>query len=230
MANSPDEVSDAGVPIPRHSERHRAQIGEHIERHIGRVEQVFDAQDSDPVRIRVHHVAPVNSRPYHTLITSGMSARAMNVPASDADAPRYIELMVTLPEDWKVDPQHRDEQWWWPIRQLETLARFPHTHTTSLNWGHIVPNDDPPKPLAPTTRLCGAIIVPSLLVPTAFYQLDLDDRQVAFFAVLPLYKEELELKLREGTQALLDRLLDHDINDVIAPRRRNVAKRFFGLF
>jgi hypothetical protein len=182
------------------------------------------------VHIDVHYVAPVDSRPYHTLITSGMSDLPMNVPATEPEAPRYMELMVTLPESWKVGPDHTSDEWWWPIRQLKFLARMPHKYNTSLNWGHTVPNDDPPQPLAPTTKLCGAIIVPSLLVPAAFYELELSDRRIAFFSVLPLYKEEMDLKLRLGTQALLERLVDNDINDVIAPKRRNVAKRFFGWF
>jgi hypothetical protein len=31
-------------------------------------------------------------------------------------------------------------------------------------------------------------------------------------------------------KAVLTKLLGHDINDVVEPARRNVAKRFFGLF
>ena len=216
-ANEPSSAADTSV----------AQIHAHIERHIGRIDQVFSDTDADDLRIDIHHVAPVDSRNYHTLITAGMSHRAMQVP-SEMDAPRHLELMVTLPASWKVGDEA--QQWNWPIRQLQYLARYPHDYRTWLGWGHAIPNGKPPQSFANNTQLCGAILVPSLLVPRAFYELATDDRQIAFFSVVPLYKEELELRDREGMEALFTQLLEHDINDVVNPRRRNVCKRFFGLF
>ena len=48
---------------------------------------------------------------------------------------------------------------------------------------------------------------------------------------MPLYPEEMALKLSHGSDALLDRLDAGNIRDDIDLRRRNVAKkRFFGLF
>lgn len=211
--------------------RTHAQIRAHIERHIGPIEHVFREEGApEGSGIEVHHVAPVDSRPCHTLVTTGMSDAPMPVPG-DVDAPRYLELMVTLPERWKLDPESRThERWYWPVRLLKTLARFPREHDTWLGWGHTVPNGDPPRAFAPGTQLCGVIIAPSLLVPVEFYQLDNGGHPVGFFSAIPLYKEELDLKLREGMEAVLSRLLHYDINDVIEPRRRNAAKRFLGLF
>jgi hypothetical protein len=211
--------------------RSRAQICAHIERHIGPIGRVFrEADGRGAAGIEVHHVAPVDTRPCHTLVTIGMSDAPMPVPA-DVDAPRYLELMVTLPAHWKLDDESRThERWDWPIRLLRSLACFPREHHTWLGWGHTVPNGDPPRAFAPNTDLCGAIIAPSLLVPVGFYQLDSGGRHVGFFSAIPLYREELELKLRDGMEALLSRLLRYDINDVIEPKRRNVARKFLGLF
>jgi hypothetical protein len=75
------------------------------------------------------------------------------------------------------------------------------------------------------------IIAPSLLVPVAFYELDIDGERVAFYSAIPLYREELELHARAGMAALLERLLHKDINDVVYLNRTNVArKKRFGLF
>jgi len=75
------------------------------------------------------------------------------------------------------------------------------------------------------------IIAPSLLVPVAFYELDIDGERVAFYSVIPLYREELELHARAGMAALLERLLQNDINDVVFLKRKNVArKKRFGFF
>lgn len=190
------------------------QIRAHVVRHIGPVEREFPgaAGTAD-----VLYVRPIDSRPYHTLITAGTSDAAMPVPP-DVDAPQRIELMMTLPEGWKfVD---------WPVHHLQALSRVPREQGDSwLGWGKAIANGDPPQPLAPRTELCGVIIAPSLLVPIAFYELNLDGERVAFYSAIPLYREELELQAREGMSALFERLVQNDINDVVDLKRRNVAKK-----
>jgi hypothetical protein len=198
------------------------QIRSHVERHIGPVDREFpgdrDAQSAD-----VLHVSPVDSRPYHTLVTAGMSSVPMHVPP-EVNAPHRLELMMTLREGWKP----LDD---WPVRLLQHLSRTAHEHERWLGWGHIVRNGSPAQPLAPHTDLCGVIIAPSLLVPVAFYELSVDGERVAFYSVIPLYEEELQLHAREGMAALLERLLQNDINDVVNLKRKNVArKKLFGLF
>lgn len=196
------------------------QVRSHVERHIGRIDRVF-AGDPAEGTADVLHVPPVNSRPYHTLVTAGMSRIEMKVPP-DANAPHRLELMMTLPEGWNPSDA-------WPTRLLQSLSKLPRERW--LGWGHTVPNGDPPQPLAPQTELCGVIIAPSLLVPVAFYELAVDGERVAFYSAIPLYREELELHAREGMAALLERLLHKDINDVVYLKRKNVAKKKrFGFF
>ena len=48
--------------------------------------------------------------------------------------------------------------------------------------------------------------------------------------VVPLYPEEMALKLKDGSDALLDRFDAKGIGDIIALDRVNVAKKRFGLF
>jgi hypothetical protein len=205
------------------------QMRSHVERHIGRIGHVFPG-DSARATADVLYVKPINSRPYHTLVTAGMSSVLMPAPP-DANAPRRIELMMTLPEAWKLRADSTDERVRWPISLLQSLSRWPREHEGWLGWGHTVPNGNPPQPLAPRTALCGVIVAPSLLVPVPFYELDIDGERVAFYSAIPLYREELELQAREGMAALLELLLHNDINDVVDIKRRNVAKKkLFGFF
>jgi hypothetical protein len=206
-------------------------ITQHITQYLGPIDGLFHELISDAVHIDVHHVAPNKLRPYHTLVTSGMSDLPMNVPAS-TDVPRHVELMVTLPPAWRVDQDaFADDNWYWPVRQLKTLARFPHKYDTWIGAGHTVTNGDPMQPLAACTALCGAIFLPPLAVPEAFKQLRVSDgKTVHFLAVVPLYEEEMALKLRDGANALIERLRKHGVTDMIAPTRRNVGRKVFGLF
>ena len=200
-------------------------IARHVERHLGPIESVFHELISDAVHLDVHWVKPTAARPFHLLVTSGMSDRPMRVPA-ELDAPRHIELVATLPERWAIgDEAFRNENWYWPLRELKTLARFPHKYDTWLSEGHTVTNDDPPQPLAPSTRLCGAILLRPQHVPATFQELRLGDgRTIRFLAVVPVHDEEMALKTRSGTEALLERFHQAGVTDVIEPTRPSVAR------
>jgi len=226
----------------------RAEIRAHIERHIGRIAAVYPERrreqgpGSEPGRgdIEIMHVEPVEALPYHTLITAGMSELRMDVPA-EVEAPRRLELMMTLPERWPLDARSREQpRYGWPISLLQELARYPSRRGTWLGWGHTVPNGDPPRAYARTVgsiarrwlrsaEFCGVIIAPSLLVPVPFYELGSGPERIGFLSAIPLYREELELQRRAGMEELLSRLLRHDVSDLVLPERRNVARRFFGL-
>lgn len=207
------------------------QISEHIERHLGAIETVFHELVSDTVHIDVHWVKPTPAFPFARLVTSGMSDLPMSVPEGSG-MPAHLELMITLPGDWRFEMDaFEDERWYWPIRLLKVLARLPHKHATWLGWGHTIPNGDPAEPYADDVPFTGAILLPPVTAPEDFFVLPIDERKsIGFLAVYPLYPEEMDLKLRKGTDALLEGFERHAIGDIVNPRRKNVAKKRFGLF
>ncbi len=207
------------------------QISDHIERHLGPVETVFHEVVSDAVHIDVHWVKPTPQFPFARLITSGMSDLPMSVP-EDSGLPQHLELMIALPGDWRFEMSaFEDERWYWPIRLLKTLARLPHKYGTWLGWGHTIPNGDPAEPYADDVRFTGAILLPPVTAPEEVLVLPIDaHKTIAFLAVYPLFAEEMDLKLRQGTDALLEGFERHGVSDIVHPRRKNVAKKRFGLF
>jgi hypothetical protein len=239
--SKPSAVSIGGSPIYHHTEAKPyeppqgeeciEQISDHIEKHLGKIESVFHEIISDTVHIDVHFVKPTDEFPFVRLVTSGMSDLPMVIPPG-ADVSRYAELMITLPGDWQLDQKSfEDEAWYWPVRLLKSLARLPHKYDTWLGFGHTVPNGDPAVPYASNTKLCGALVVPSITVPDEFHELRIHEHKtITFFAVVPIYAEEMALKLRDGAERLLDKFLRMDITDIVDLSRRNVAKKRFGLF
>lgn len=243
MSNSGNDeiVSLSGAPIYRHTESTPwaapqgevciEQITDHIEQHLGKVESVFHEIISDTVHIDVHFVKPTKDFPFSRIITSGMSDLPMKVPAEIA-APEFVELIITLPPDWELTQESfKNENWYWPVRLIKSLARLPHKYETWLGWGHTVPNGDPAEPYASNTKLSGAIILPSATVPAAFHKLRIDDqKEITFYSVVPLYEEEMNFKLRSGSDELIKRFGMKNITDTISLARPNVAQKLFGLF
>jgi hypothetical protein len=211
------EYSESGARIYRHEFKEKAfQIAEgdrealeaierHIENHVGKIETVLHEIVSDLVHIDVYKITPTAERNFYTLITSGMSDLPMTVP-DGAEEFRFAELLICLPADWdmpKVYDTMTDEEHWWPIRCLKYLARFPHEYDTWLAEGHTIPNGDPPEPFANNTQLCCALLTPPLLFGAEFMSLKIrEDKTINFYALLPIYKEEMEFKLKHGGEQL----------------------------
>jgi hypothetical protein len=109
---------------------------------------------------------------------------------------------------------------------------MPHEYDTWLGVGHTVPTGDPPEPYADDTKLCCMIVLPPIETPDVFTLEASPGRTIHFYSLVPLYEEEMNLKLARGTDALLDRWEKHGIGAVVDPRRTNVGlrKKWLGLF
>lgn len=236
-----EEHSGSGAPVWRHSERAEPVTGEetpaaeaieaHVERHIGSIGDVLHEIVSEYVHLDVLHVAPSSERPWHTLVTCGMSARPMKVP--DPEVPAFAELTIGLPPDWPLDRDaFEDERHYWPIRLLKELGRLPHAYDTWLGRGHTIPNGDPPEPYGPDTKLCGALIGPPLMWPSEAHVLEADERSVHFYGVIALHRDEMDLKLERGYDALFEPFERAAVSEMVEADRPSALRRRkrFGLF
>lgn len=241
--DEPSEYSESGAPIYRHESREKPfepshgdadqieRISEHIEKYLGDPGMVFHELVSDLVHIDVHQVPPRPDRNFYTLITSGMSERPMTTPEEAAEF-QFAELLLCLPPDWKLTQEaFEDERNYWPIRLLKTLARLPHEYDTWLSFGHTIPNGDPAEPYASDTKLCCALLAPPCLADEQFFKLQLSaEKTIYFWAVVPLYQEEVDFKLKEGADPLFERFDQHSVTELLDVKRKNVVKKRFGLF
>ena len=74
-------------------------------------------------------------------------------------------------------------------------------------------------------------MLPPVTTPEDFAELVLEDgRTIAFMALMPLYPEEMDLKLKKGAEALLLRMHKKDVWDVIDTGRPNVGRKRWGIF
>jgi len=193
----------------------------HIEKHFGRFKNVFHEIASPDIHVDIAIIEPSPERNYYVLVTMGMGARKMDVPADMKDYHlERAEIMVCLPPGWKLDDL-KDEEWYWPVRWLKILARLPKEENTWLGWGHTIPNGGP---LAENTRLSAVM----LIYPGAFgedsFECELSSGdKINFYQMIPLYDEELEYKLGHDAQALL-KLMDDDDLEYVKLNRRIVTK------
>jgi hypothetical protein len=194
-------------------------VEDHITKYFGEYENVFHEIISPDIHVDIAIINPTQKRDYYVLVTIGMGAHRMKLPA-DLEGKGFdrAELLVCLPPDWNMQ-NFKDERWYWPLRWLKIMARLPIEQQTWLGWGHTVPAGEP---FADSTQLNTML----LLNPGAFRkgcdQCRIPDGFVNFYQLVPLYQEELNLKLEQGTEALLE-IMDRDLLEVVDPARRNAC-------
>lgn len=216
------QAAPAGAGVVASDEAAAAAVTALIGEHIGAAENVFHELVSELVHLDVHIVAPSDGDDAYTLFTTGMSDRAMTMPEGLDETP-FAELMIRLPATWRLTQEDAgDERWFWPVRWLKTLARLPHQYGTWLGLGHTIPNGDPPRPVAPESPFVGFLIAGATSLPEDG---DLarvaSGKEIRVLAVYPLTAAEMQHKLDEGADALIERMMDAGLSDVVEPGRKS---------
>jgi hypothetical protein len=207
------------------------EVAEHIRRCFGEPDTVLHEHLSKYVHLDVFVIAPSRGRTFTTYVTSGMSDRPMQTPVQLPEWSR-AELVIALPgppED-HVDGNGRFH---YMIEQMRAYARRPHAVGSYYMLGHTVgPLDD--DPIGPDTDMTAAVLSRAIISPivdsiAAFRTLLSTGEAVNFLAVEPIYPDELELKLKRGPDALIQRLEGAQVFELYNPARPCVAPQKFNL-
>jgi len=178
----------------------------HICKHFGEFANVLHEIVSPDIHVDIAVIEPSEERNFYTMITMGMGAHRMNVPGELASHRlERAEAVICLPPDWDISAQ--DEKWYWPLRWLKILARLPIEHSTWLGWGHTVPNGEP---FAENTNLCCMLLLSSdMEFGESSSSCEMPDgSRVVFYQMIPLYEDEMQFKIENNAEALLEQMPD----------------------
>lgn len=200
--------SEAGCPesdsLPEvYDDEELELIEDYIADVFGDFESVFHEIISPDIHVDICLIPPDEERDFYTLVTMGMGAHKMDVPAELSDYRlERAELLLCLPPDWDI---HSDEErWYWPVRLLKVLARLPVQENTWLGWGHTIDNGEA---FDESTELCGSMLIgPASFDDREFVCSLPDGSEVNFYQIIPLHREEMEFKMEHGAEQLLEQL------------------------
>lgn len=196
-------------------------ISNHIERFIGAVDSV--SHDFIPLfPVHVHHVPPTKKRPYHALVTEGMSYDPLRVKPGD-EAFRYQELMMLMPKSWRWD----DKKASWPVFWLRHLAKYAHQEKTYFTYGHSFGNGPECAPLAPGVEACSWLFLPPIQLEESARDLPVDGKHVGrLIAIVPIYRDEYRHIIeRDGLNDVLDGFEREGVSELYDPKRRSVLRK-----
>lgn len=209
---------------PTNVGRNLEEIEAHVEEHVGKIETVLHEAISDVIHLDILFVPATANRPYHTLITSGVSDLPMNVPDTVKRFNR-VELVISLPANWPITQDaFQDENNYWPVRWLKLIGRFPHEYNTWVGWGHTIPYGDPAMPIA-NTNFIGVMLGSPYWLDGQFFQLQASNNDIiTFYNLIPLYQEEMDFKLKYGADVLEKELGQQAIKFVVDVNRPSAIK------
>lgn len=202
-------------------------IDKHLEKFFNDNETyVIHEKTSETIHSDIFVIEPNESigRNYFILLTSGMSALPMNTH-NDYQNFRYGELMMLLPMDWNMNYEgFDDENNWWPMRLLIGMSKYPHEENTWLGYGHTYGNLDG-ESFSKNVEFNSVILLDSISVPKSFLKIKRSFyRNIYIHSVIPIYQEELDFKLKYGSDALIERFDKNKIEEVININRVNTCK------
>jgi hypothetical protein len=185
---------------------------EHYQRFFGAITQpVMHSTDLKPVHVDVYQFEPVTTRPFWTLITSGMSNERQIEPddCPESISPR-AEILMYVPK-----PQG------WMFSVLKGLAEMPFEHNTCLHWWHTVPNGMPMT--AKPSLLTSYFFLPPYHEVNEFAELELDGDNVDFLWMIPITEAERDFAIQYGSPALEKRFEELKLPQVVDESRESLV-------
>ena len=199
----------------RYTQNEKIEIIKFIEENFGKVEEIYEVGYGN-FSLDVAQINPTKEKPYYTIITLGMGEHKM-YNQNNENFSSFAELMISLPPDWSLD----DKNYTWAIDELMHLAYIPFTFYFSYEWGHLENNFDP---FSSNTKLSAVTLLYPEMKKENSGLLKLENRNLQFYQIVPLYDEEYTFALKNGMKNLLLLDVEKKISFVIDMNREKVLE------
>lgn len=212
--------------VELYDETELEELESYITNTFGEMENVFHEVYSPDIHVDIAIIPPNEHDHFYKLITMGMGAHDMNVPSEIAEYElSNAELMIYLPCDWDIYQNNQNENNYWPIRWLKILARMPINYDTWLGHGHTISAGNDHETLSENNQFESIALVEASDRDGEIACCRLSTgKLIRFYQLLPLYDEELQLKVQyESIDALLEKF-DDDFSNVVDIHRKHYLK------
>ncbi len=222
------EESDGGSEIIRHSKGEEstyyangASYEEDIDDYFNQKypdKETFTFVDPDNPMISVNLMSTIESvnieNDVHVLYTKGMSTLPMNRPKELPKEYKHLEraeLFAVIPAIIPKEEILNGEYYWLSV-VLNQLAGFVHAYDTWFSHGHTIPNGQDDNSYAPENQFTGSMLAFSDVVIAK------DKVEITLLELIPLFTEEMNMKLDLGADELIKKLIDNNYSGVINDR------------
>ena len=198
------------------------KIESFIENEYGHFEEVIHELVSPDIHLDIAIVPPNEYQPYYKLVTMGAGAYKMNVPRElKSYKLEYAEYVIFLPKEWDIKSDK--EEYYWAIRQLKNIARLSINTDSWLAYGHTITANEDYSPVAENTEFNSFVLINSINKNNEIInplKIGLF-KQINFYQMFPLYREEVDYKMENSLEELINKFSDEDLDPVVNINRIN---------
>lgn len=210
------------MPMYLYEDKDMEEVDAYIAKTFGKFDNVFHEIVSPDIHLDVCVIPPTDEEPFYKLVTMGAGAYEMKVPYRWKEYKlERAEYVIYVPKDWNI--QGQDMRDYWPIKVLKDVARLPIRCDTWLSFGHTVQADEEGTPYATNTRF-NCVILDFCENHQGEVRLETSSGKVInFYQVFPLYPEELNLKMENDAEVLINKFDEKKIEYKIVDINRENA-------
>ena len=168
----------------------------------------------------------IDGTDYSLLCTNGLSQYKMEMPEG-LENKSNVELLLLLPE--KVDENFNYHGLNCKLL-FEKLTSIIIEKKSWIGAGHTFPNIINEPTISIYTEMDHFLLIEPIVLKEEFSEIKINNEEITFLAVIPLFKKELDYKMKNGAYSLLRRLKKNAVTELFVMKRPMVLKRkFFGL-
>jgi len=233
---------------------YEAALTHHVDTTVGPHSDLFHEALGLDLHLDVLMVPPGPNRQWFTLVTCGMGHYEMKMPPEEGRHKSRMELAICLPPDWEPfhtydtplsghnergmrimegmrftdndPPVTPYGPGGWIMGALNFTAKVPVRYDTWFDEGHTIPNGDPPEPVIEGSELCCTMLArPRRIGNPYFHKLKLDDGSIVrIMSLILITRPEMDFKLRKGWEALMEKLDEKGIDELLDLGRAGVCR------
>jgi len=160
--------------------------------------------------------------PVTVIVTNGL--RDYKMPVHEKYAGReYNELYFCLPSYWEwEDTENPQMNWVFPW--IQRLAKYVVENETWFGHGHTMPCGKKMKPLSNTMKQDHFLLADPMLLEQEMAPIKVDEKEVYFLSIIPIFKKEMEYKEARGTFKLIQKFVNKGVSEKLDDWRSLVTK------
>lgn len=165
--------------------------------------------------------------PMRVIMTNGLSEYKMPVPERYKEW-EATEIFFCLPSYWDLEDKENTRMNW-PLEIIQRLVKNVIDNQTWYGPGHTIANGNPPKAISDTMKQEYFLLSKPIVLEDYLQPLLVNDKEVHFLAIIPLFTQEFERKTNQGYYKWIKKYRLKNGNEVLDDFRRSIHKkrRFF---
>lgn len=165
-------------------------------------------------------IAIESRSPVTVIMTNGLSEYEMNVPES-LKGLEYNELYFCLPSYWDLEDIDNPNMNW-VLPWIQRLTDYVLDKQTWFGHGHTMPCGKDMVSLSPTMHQNHLFLSNPILLEKELEFLKVNEKNVHFLAIIPMFPDEMDYKQGKGTLKLMRKFLSHGVTELLDDYRKTV--------